>query len=314
MNTNKIYERITDTIIELLEKHKQSNYNSAWYKLSDDFIFARNADTNHIYSGINQLMLQYLATKYAYAYNSWMTFKQLSKLNGKIKKGSKAALVVYKSHLYLDADTGENITPMITKMLKQGLSIEHIDYQKRGYLKGYNVFNISQIENLPQEYYKHSELEQLTEFERNEQAEQLINSTGAIINYSAINSAYYLPGTDEIHLPLRKQFETDANFYGIAFHELGHWSGAKHRLNRDMSGIFGSKEYAYEELIAELNSAYICASLGYESRITDNVAYINSWLSVMKEDKKFIVLAAAQAQKASEFIFEFSNIEQLEIA
>ena len=314
MNTQIIYDRITNIIIEMLEEHKKSNYNSAWYSLSGDGLFAHNCVSKHTYSGINQLVLQYLRNKYNYAYNGWMTFKQLDNLSGKIKKGSKAALVVYKSHLYLDANTGKNITSMILQMLKAGQSIEHIDYQKRGYLKGYNVFNVSQIENLPDEFYKSKELEKLTEFEKNEKAEFLINCTKAKINYVAGNSAHYLPGTDEIQLPERRQFKNDASFYGITFHELGHWTGAKQRLNRDMKGKFGSKEYAFEELIAELNTAYINAFLGFENRITDNVSYINSWLAVIKNDKKFIVSAAAQAQKASDFILEFSKVEELELA
>jgi antirestriction protein ArdC len=314
MNTQKIYDRITDVIIEMLEQHKKSNFTSAWYSLSDDALFAHNRATKHTYSGINQLMLQYLRNKYDYAFNGWLTFKQLSELGGKIRKGSKAALVVYKSHLYLDANTGENITSLILKLLNSGQSIEHIDYQKRGYLKGYNVFNISQIENLPDEFYKMAELDKLSEFEQNEKAEYLIHCTDANIKHIAGNSAHYNPGTDEIQLPQRKQFISNEAFYSVVFHELGHWSGAKHRLNREITNKFGSKEYAFEELIAELNTAYINAMLGFESRITDNVSYINSWLSVMKNDKKFIVSASSQAQKASDFILEFSKVEQLETA
>ena len=314
MNTQKIYDRITDVIIEMLEQHKKSNYTSAWYNLSGDSLFAQNRATKHTYSGINQLMLQYLRNKYNYSFNGWLTFKQLDNLGGKIQKGSKAAMVVYKSHLYLDANTGKNITSMIIKMINSGQSIEHIDYQKRGYLKGYNVFNIGQVDNLPDEYYKMEELEKLTEFERNEKAEYLINCTNANIKYVAGNSAHYKPGTDEIELPQRRQFISNEAFYSVIFHELGHWSGAKHRLNREITNKFGSKEYAFEELIAELNTAYINAMLGFESRITDNVSYINSWLSVMKNDKKFVVSASSQAQKASNFILEFSEVEQLETA
>jgi len=314
MNTQKLYDKITSTIIEMLEEHKKSGYNKSWYNLSGDAVFAHNRANKHFYNGINQLMLQYLKRKYNYAFNGWLTFNQLAELGGKIKKGSKAAMVVYKSNLYIDANTGENITRYIMQLKKNGQSIEHIDYQKRGYMKGYNVFNISQIENLPKEYYKIEELEKLTEFERNEKAEFIIKSTGANIKYSASNEAYFQPSVDEIHLPLRKQFKTDARFYSVVFHELGHWTGHQKRLNREMGGKFGSKEYAFEELIAELNSAYINAFLGYDTTITNNVAYIDSWLSVMKNDTKFIVSAASQAQKASDYIFENSKIEELKLA
>jgi len=313
MNTQNIYDKITNTIIEMLEQHKKEGFKKSWYNVSGDALFAHNKATNHFYRGINQLLLQYLRDKYEYSHNGWLTFKQLSQLGGKIKKGSKAAIVVYKSHLYIDANTGENITRYVLNLLKNKQSIEHLDYQKRGYMKGYNVFNISQIENLPKEYYKIAELDKLTEFERNEKAEFMIRCTGANIQYKAGNSAYFQPGIDLIKLPLRKQFKSDANFYSVVFHELGHWTGHKKRLNRDLSGKFGSKEYAFEELIAELNTAYINAFLGYENTITNNVAYIDSWLSIMKNDTKFIVSASAQAQKASDYIFEFAEAHQLEL-
>ena len=312
MNTKKLYDKITSTIIEMLEEHKNSGYNKAWYNLSGDAVFAHNRATNHFYNGINQLLLQYLKEKYNYAYNGWLTFNQLKELGGKIRKGSKAAIVVYKSHLYIDANTGENITAKILAMEKAGISTDDIDYQKQGYMKGYNVFNISQLENLPDEYYKIKEIEKLSEFERNEKAEFMIRCTKANIKFSP-NKAYYSPSADIINLPLRQQFKSDSDFYRVAFHELGHWTGHKSRLNRDMSGKFGSKEYAFEELIAELNTAYINAFLGYDSTITNNVAYIDSWLSIMKNDTKFIVSAASQAQKASDYIFDFAKAHQLEL-
>jgi antirestriction protein ArdC len=309
MNTQKIYDKITNTIIEMLEQHKKSNYTSAWFNVSEDRIFAYNRGNNHTYRGINQLVLQHLANKYNYSYNGWLTFKQLSELGGKIHKGSKAAMVVYKSNLYLDKATGKNITSLVLHLLKERQSIEHLNYKKMGYLKGYTVFNISQIENLPTEYYQIEELEKLSEFERNEKAEFMMNCTDANIKYSG-NSAHYMPSTDEITLPIRKQFKSQEHFYRTVFHELGHWSGHSKRLNRDMSGKFGSKAYAFEELIAELNTAYINAFLGYENTITNNVAYIDSWLSIMKNDTKFIVSASAHAQKASDFLFAFAEEKQ----
>ena len=310
MNTQKIYDTITSTIIEMLEQHKKEGFTKSWYNVSDDRVFAYNRGNNHTYRGINQIVLQHIRNKFGYSYNGWLTFKQLSDLGGRIQKGSKAAMVVYKSNLYLDKATGKNITSLVLHLQKLGQSIEHLNYKKMGYMKGYTVFNISQIENLPTEYYQIEELEKMTEFERNEKAEFMINCTGANIKYMTKNSAYYLPQADEIHLPQRKQFKDEESFYRTAFHELGHWTGNPKRLNRDMSGVFGSKEYAFEELIAELNTAYINAFLGYNNSITNNVAYIDSWLSIMKNDTKFIVSASSQAQKASDYIFEFAEAKQ----
>lgn len=312
MNTQQIYEKITGIIIEMLENHKKNNYSESWVSLSGDSIFARNAVSKRYYRGINQLLLNYTKSKYGYVYNSWMTFKQLSALNGKIKKGSKASMIVYTSFIYVDRKTKKNITKLVEGLLKKEQSIDHLDYEKIGFLKKYNVFNLSQIEDLPGEYYQLNNLEDLTEFEKDERAEFIINSTGANIEYALKNSAYYIDETDTIHLPERKQFVSKQGFYNTAFHELAHWTGTENRLNRPKGYIFGSKDYAFEELIAEISAAFLCAYLGYQTTITNNVAYIDSWLSVMKNDTQFVVSASSQAQKASDFILQFSNVEQFE--
>lgn len=310
MNTQKIYDKITNTIIEMLEHHKENNFSESWINLSSDSTFAKNGVSNHVYSGINQLLLNYYRQKYNYSFNSWMTFKQLSKFDAKIRKGSKAAFVVFKSVMYFDSKTNKNITKFVEHLIKNNESLEALDFKKVGYMKGYNVFNVSQIENLPAEFYKHTELENLNEFDKNEKAENLINSTDAKIVYLPQNRVLYNHIEDKIYLPLRKQFTDAESFFNVATHELGHWSGHSTRLDRPKGNIFGSKEYAFEEMIAEINAAFLCAFLGFNSKITDNVDYINSWLQVMKNDKQFVVQAASQAQKACNYILAFSEVEE----
>ena len=310
MNTQQIYDRITNIIIEMLEHHKQNNFSESWISLTGDTVFAKNAVSKHVYSGINQLLLNYYVQKFNYSFNSWMTFKQLSSLNGKIRKGSKAAFVVFKSAMYFDAKTNKNITKFVEHLIKNNESLEGLDLKKVGYMKGYNVFNTSQIENLPDEYYKHIELEDLTEFEKNENAENLINNTSADIVYLPQNKAFYNHIEDKIYLPLRKQFADTESFINVVSHELGHWTGNSKRLNRPTGNAFGSKEYAFEELIAEINAAFLCATLGVETKITENIDYINSWLQVMKNDKQFVVQAASQAQKAADYILAFSEVKE----
>jgi len=310
MNTNEIYERITSTIIEMLEEHKQNNFSECWYSLTGE-VFARNVETNHIYNGINQLLLGYLKRKRNYPFNRWLTFKQIEKHNAKIIKGSKSAMVVYTSVLYLDEETGANITRKVEELLRKRQSIEHLNFKKVGYLKDYRVFNVCCVEGLPSEFYEQAELDRLTEIERDERAERLINGTGANINFEAQNEAYYKPSEDKIYLPLPKQFVSKEAFYNVVYHEIGHWTGAESRLNRPIKNKFASKEYAFEELIAEINSAFVMAFLGYESRITDNVLYIENWLTLMKDDKKFVISAASQAQAASNFILQSANIKEI---
>ncbi|HNQ67847.1 MAG TPA: zincin-like metallopeptidase domain-containing protein [Bacteroidales bacterium] len=310
MNTNEIYERITATIIEMLEEHKNNNFSESWYSLTGE-VFARNIVTNHTYNGINQLLLGYLKRKRNYPVNRWLTFKQIEKYNAKIIKGSKSAMVVYTSVLYLDEETGANITRKVEELLRKRQSIEHLNFKKVGYLKDYRVFNVCCVEGLPTAFYEQAELDRLTEIERDERAERLISGTGANINFEAQNEAYYKPSEDKIYLPLPKQFVSKETFYNVVYHEIGHWTGAESRLNRPIKNKFGTKEYAFEELIAEINSAFIMAFLGYESRITDNVGYIENWLTLMKDDKKFVISAASQAQAASDYILQTANIKEI---
>ncbi len=308
MNTNEIYERITNTIIELLEEHKASDYSQSWYSLSGE-VFARNIANKHVYSGINQLLLSFIRRKCQYPCNRWLTFKQMEKYNARIIKGSKAAMVVYTSVMYLDAETGRNITHTVEQLLQHGQSIDHLNLKKIGYLKSYNVFNVACVEGLPEEFYRMDELEQLSEIERDERAENMIREIGAEIVFDAQNEAYYKPSEDKIYMPLPKQFVSKEAFYSVLFHELSHYVGAESRLNMPIYNKFGTKEYAFAELIAELSSAYIMAYLGYESRITDNAAYIDNWLVVMKNDTKFVIQAASQAQAASDYILQQANVK-----
>jgi len=308
MNTNEIYERITNTIIELLEEHKASDYSQSWYSLSGE-LFARNIVNKHVYNGINQLLLSFIKRKRQYPCNRWLTFKQMEKYNARIIKGSKAAMVVYTSVIYIDEDTGRNITHTVEQLLQHGQSIEHLNLRKIGYLKSYNVFNVACVEGLPEEFYRMDELEQLSEIERDERAESMIREIGAEIVFDAQNEAYYKPSEDKIYMPLPKQFVSKEAFLSVIYHEIGHWTGASHRLNRPISNAFANEFYAFEELIAELSSAFMLAYLGYESRITDNAAYIENWLSVMKNDTKFVIQAASQAQAASDYILQLANLE-----
>ncbi len=294
----------------MLEEHKESNFSQSWYSLSGD-VFARNIVTDHTYSGINQLLLCYLKRKRQYKYNRWLTFKQLEKYNAKIKKGSKAAMVVYKSALYLDENTGKNLTRLVEELIRKGQTIDHLNVKKVGYLKSYNVFNVACVEGLPEEFYEMAELDNLSEIERDELADMIINNTGANIVYEAQNEAFYKPSEDKIYMPLPKQFVSKEAFYSVLFHELGHMVGHPTRLNRPIANKFGSKEYAFEELIAEISSAFIMAYLGYESRITDNVDYIDNWLSVMKDDKKFVIQASSQAQATADYILQTADVEEI---
>ncbi|RYD71881.1 MAG: DUF1738 domain-containing protein [Sphingobacteriales bacterium] len=313
-NANKtdIYERVTNRIISLIESHQVEKYTKTWIPLGAGGAMAQNPVSGTVYSGINQLLLSFEMAENGFPLNKWLTFKQVNELKGKVLKGSKATEVVYTNYYYLDKDKKRYSFEKIQKMQQEGKDLSALGLQKHGFLKFYFVFNVMQTENLPTHFYDVPAAVQLTEFEKDENAEGILTRSGATIIHRIQDRAYYRPGLDDIVLPIRAQFTGSEPFYRTAFHELGHWTGHKSRLNRDLTGTFGDENYAYEELIAELTTAFICAELGFSSTITNNVAYINSWLSALNKDTAYIIKAASNAHKAAEYIHRIckENVQQ----
>ena len=230
-----------------------------------------------------------------YSSNKWLTFFEVQEYKAKIKKGSKSTEVIFYKSTLFDKDNKPLKDADFAQMEnKAGI-------QKRRLLKYYHVFNIDQIEGLPEHFYKADDKQELNIWEQNEQAEQVIKNTGAKIEFRLQNMAYYTPSNDKIVLPIKEQFTGATPFYSVCFHELIHWTGNEKRLNRVLQ-IQDKKLYAFEELIAELGSAFLCAQLGFEQTITDNTIYIKSWLTALKNDTSFIFKASAQANKAAYYI------------
>ncbi len=133
-------------------------------------------------------------------------------------------------------------------------------------------------------------------------AEDILVASGATIVEGGTR-AYYQPERDEIHLPDRGRFTKPENFYAVALHELTHWTGHPDRLARDFTGRFGTEAYAFEELIAELGSAFLNAEIGLiDTTLENHASYIDSWLLVLKRDKKAIFTAGSQAEKARKLL------------
>ena len=270
-----IYQTITDRIINQLEKGLIP-WEKTWSGVSGG---AFNRISRKPYSLLNQMLLS-KSGEYA-------TFKQWQNLGGHIRKGAKAEMVVYWNIIEkeeIDKD-GEKVVV--------GIPI----------LKYYNVFHISDVEGVAPLEKPFSDVQPV------ENAEQLINDyvTREHINYKEVVSdkAYYSPITDSIVVPTKKQYQNVNDFYAVAFHEINHSTGNKTRLNRITSvAAFGSHEYSKEELVAEIGSATLMNLLNLETSKTfrNTAAYIQSWLRVLKNDKKFIISAASKAEKSVNFI------------
>jgi len=301
MNQNEIYQKVTDTIIKLLETHLE-DWKRPWIAFGQDQDYARNAESGSYYRGINQFLLSSMLINKSYIKNQWLTFKQALDLGGNIRRGEKSCPVIFYKTGFIDSEKRYYSEKTIQGMSNEAREAKGL--HKIPILKLYHVFNVAQTEGLEPSFYEAFPVEPLSDFEKDERAEALLLACGADIVITESNRAYYDPTSDKIRLPLREQFNGTGEFYATALHELGHWSGAETRLNRQFGKEFGDTAYGREELVAELSSAFCCASLGFSKVITQNAAYIKSWLGILKEDTRAIVRASAQAQAAADYIFE----------
>ena len=237
------------------------------------------------YRGINVLMLWAEACARGFACPIWMTYKQASELGGQVRKGERGSLVVFADR-FTRTETGD-----------KGEDIErHIPF-----LRSYTVFNCEQTDGLPAHYYARAE-SVIDPVQRIAHAETFFANLNADIRHGG-SRAYYAVSTDHIQMPPFEAFRDAVSYFATLGHETCHWSGAKSRLDRNLTGRFGSHSYAAEELVAELGSAFLCADLALtpEPR-EDHAAYISNWLTVLNNDKRAIFIAAAHAERAAAFL------------
>ncbi len=281
-------KEVTDTIIKALEAGT-----APWVKpwTAANSGLPMKQDTGQAYRGINILLLTLAG--FAFTSNEWYTFKQAKTRGGNVRKGEKGTMIVFWKMLKKteeDPFTGEE-TEKIIPMLRQ-----------------FVVFNRDQIEGLPE-----LELEEVPDFERHEEAEMTIAGSGASIKYGT-NAAFYRPTSDSIGMPNREAFDNPESFYATSFHELTHWTGSKSRLDRDLhKGIFGGEEYAFEELVAEIGSAFLCAEHRIDGQL-QHPSYIAHWIKGLKEDQNAIFRAAKLAQAAADLINEGEEALKLQSA
>ena len=240
------------------------------------------------YAGINILMLWNAALDHGFNSPKWMTYNQAAELNAHVRKGEKGSLVVY-------ADTFKK-----TEESAEGQEIE----RDIPFLKGYTVFNIEQIEGLPEHYYEKPE-PKFTDLERIDHAEAFLAATHADIRYRGCQ-AYYAQDADYIQVPPIESFRDAESFYSTALHELCHWAKHPSRLNRDFGRkTWGDEGYAREELVAELGSAFLCADLELIPEVReDHASYLSTWITVLKNDNRAIFQAAAHAQRAADYLHQ----------
>jgi len=281
-----IYTRVTGQIIASLEQGVRP-WVKPWNAEHTAGRITRPLRYNgQPYSGINILMLWGSAVDHGFSAPIWMTFKQANELNAHVRKGEKGTLVVYAN------------TVTKTDSDADGNEVE----REIPFLKGYTVFNVEQIDGLPELYYTRPE-SKVTGPERIAHAEEFFAATTAEVRHYG-SRAFYALEPDYIQLPPIEAFADAEAYYATRAHETCHWTRHTTRLDRDFGRkAWGDEGYAREELVAELGAAFLCTDLELtpETR-EDHASYISSWLEVLKQDKRAIFQAASHAQRAVDYL------------
>ena len=281
-----VYQMVTDRIIELLEADTVP-----WKKPWTEVGMPMNLVNKRPYRGINLWLLLSLN----YEHNLFLTFEQLKALGGSVLKGEKGHIVVFWKN-----------TPKKPEEKDEQGNIKHIPI-----LRYYKVFNVAQCRDIPQgpvsptvfrEYFPIAECEDIVK-----------GMPGCPVIKHKEQRAYYNIAQDFINMPRKKSFTTAESYYCTLFHEMLHSTGHEKRLNRKSiteMREFGSDTYSMEELIAEMGAAYLCSLTGIgDKEIENSAAYISGWLTKLKNDKRFVIQASGQAQKAVDLITNRQGVD-----
>jgi len=284
-----LYDEITGKIIAELEAGRLP-WVQPWGKSTAmaPLGLPKNASTGRSYSGINILILWGAVVQHGFPGQGWLTFRQALSLGGNVRKGEHGTTVVY----------ADRFTPEDEKRRARETGEEA---QAIPFLKRFTVFNTAQCENLPDDIAVAVPPPPPGLIEP--KVEALIKATGIEFRIGG-DRAFYVPSQDFVMVPPPQAYFEPINWHRTALHELGHATGHSSRLNRDFSTSFGTRQYAFEELIAEISAAFCCASLGIVPTVR-HADYIGSWLEVLREDNRAIVRAASQASKAADWLLSF---------
>ncbi|GAB7221336.1 zincin-like metallopeptidase domain-containing protein [Vibrio owensii] len=282
--TRDIHQEITNKVIEALEQGRKP-WICPWNKTINDTAMPINFSTGNRYKGINIMLLWLESEIKGFDSPYWLTFKQAKDLGGNVKKGEKGTQIIkYKLWEKADKEDPEKV-------------------EKIPMIKGFTVFNANQIEGID---FPAPIIEETPEFIRIEEADRLIANTGAHIEHQGIK-AFFTPAYDKIVMPKPERFKTEGDYYATLTHELTHWTGHQSRLGRKFGATKGNQDYAFEELVAELGSAFLLAEVGISGQLQNHTNYIADWLTKLRDDKKFIFQAASKASQTFEYILDLNE-------
>jgi antirestriction protein ArdC len=283
-----VYQTVTDRIVSMIERGA-GDWRMPWHAMpagerGAPVAMPRNVN-GRTYRGVNVPLLWAAAEAFGFASPIWATYKQWQERGAQVRKGEKSTLVIFWKRIEVAAnDNDDDDDPIETRLIA----------------RGYSVFNAAQVTGFePKAIATKGEL---TELQRVELAERYFRNTGSIIRHGGAR-AYYSPTADFIQMPEFRQFMAADRYYSTMAHEHVHWTGAPHRCAREFGRRFGDNAYAFEELVAELGAAFLCAELGLSNEPRqDHAAYLAGWLRVLKGDKRAIFTAASKAQAGADFL------------
>jgi antirestriction protein ArdC len=281
-----VYEAITNQIIQAIEAGVGECV-MPWHSGVVPMMMPQNACTSMPYHGVNVVSLWAEATSRRFVTGYWASYQQWRKLDAQVRKGERGSLIIF----YKKLDLEERETPDATKEAPRFVA------------RASHVFNAEQVDG-----WEMPRLNRSSEVETSAQIEAFTGATKADIRHHS-PKACYRRDTDHIDMPPKEHFvgtptssPTEA-YYAVLLHELTHWTGAPHRLDRVKGKRFGDSEYAFEELIAELGAAFLCSAFGIVNEPRpDHAAYIGRWLKILGQDNGAIFTAASMAQEAVEYL------------
>jgi antirestriction protein ArdC len=281
-----IHTAITEQIINAIEAGAGA-FSLPWHRAGSCVTRPINVSSNQPYRSVNTVALWAAAAVNDYADGLWGTYRQWQAKGAQVRKGERSSLIVFYKELP-DPDAPEGM----------------VETNPRFVAKASRVFNLAQVEG----YTPDADVPESQPIDPIAAAEHLVQGTGARIREAGAR-ACYAPAMDEITMPDRDRFtgtvtsSATEGWYSTLLHELTHWSGAKHRLDRQFGERFGDDAYAMEELVAELGAAFLCGDLGVTaSPRPDHAAYLEHWLRIMKGDRKAIFTAASAASRAADYL------------
>jgi antirestriction protein ArdC len=282
-----VFEAVTKKIVAMIETAPLS-YKAPWHAPAGQCLLPTNATTCTEYRGVNVLSLWIDAQLKGYVSPVWASFLQWQKLGAQVRRRERGTLVVFYKRVETEA------------FEKQ----DHDSLPKLHFVaRASHVFNVAQVDG-----YTPVEPEPIAPFQRLQEVEAFVATVKAEVRHG-FSCARYRRDADAIEMPNREWFvesatgSSEENYYAVLLHELTHWVGAPHRLNREFGKRFGDSAYAFEELVAELGAAFLCAAFGISTEPRpDHAAYVGTWLEVLNRDPKAIFTAARKAQEAFEHL------------